>query len=454
MSFKMNNCCPSSPCRPEPCGCKFFVDSKCVIYDGRGFRAINLPKGSRAEHIFEWIDDLLYKILNDTLPFRNIGDGAKVYKSRTTDGYYEFRTIKSADEETLVIKEEPTQITIQGAKPTLERRGDVVTLYLTTDKGKVVASTIDLQDYAQASQDIHVSDVKLEGSNLVFSYNKVKAPLSVNVASFLADFYGTELKIQGTTLTLIRNGGLPTLSVDLASLKDNIDTYTTNLQLDNKTIVLSQNGKSDIRLDLTPIAGGGAVTDTFVEGFELDGNTLKLKQNNGKSDLTVDLTKYVFTADKHLTGVEFDNNTFVLTLKRSQGLPDLSVNLAAFKPTQANLTQTDSTKPDFIKNRNLYKEIAADYTLTPADNNTELFINNGGNPLTITIPAKATLTSGLEANNAYFVSFTQIGSGDVTFNGHDVVPSGYKNVIQGQGHVAAVTVTPSTAVLQGNLKQA
>ena len=125
-----------------------------------------------------------------------------------------------------------------------------------------------------------------------------------------------------------------------------------------------------------------------------------------------------------------------------------------FKPTQANLTQSDSTKSDFIKNRNLYKEITADYTLTPADNNTELFINNGGNPLTITIPEKATLTAGLEANNAYFVSFTQIGTGDVTFTGHEVVPSGYKNVIQGQGHVAAVTVTPTTAVLQGNLKQA
>lgn len=417
MSFNMNNCCPPSPCRPEPCGCKFFVDSKCVIYDGRGFRVINLPKGSRAEHIFEWIDDILYKLMNDVLPFRNVGGGAEIYKERTTDGWYELRTLKSKDEKTLVIKQEPTYISLESAMPSLKRVGNTVELYLTTEKGEHKVSTIDLSDFAVASQDIHVQNVEIVGSDIVFTYNKVKPPLRIDASVFLANFYGTELKLEGTVLTLVRNGQLTPLTVDLASLK-------------------------------------GAGTDTYVTGFALDGNTLKLTQNNGKSDLSVDLSKYIFTADKHLTGMEFDNNTYVLTVKRSQNLPDISVNLSAFKPTQANLVQNDSTSKEFIKNRNLYKEVTTDYVLTKEDNNTNIFINNGSNPVTITISAGAGLTQGLEANNSYFVSFTQVGTGVVSFTGHTLIPEGRKPQIQGQGYVVGVEVTPTISHLCGDLKQA
>ena len=458
MNFNMNNCCPPSPCRPEPCGCKFFVDSKCVIYDGRGFRTINLPKGSRAEHIFEWIDDILYKLMNDILPFRNVGGGAEIYKERTTDGWYEFRSLKSKDEKTLVIKQEPTFISFESATPSIKRVGDTIELYLTTEKGEYKISTIDLSDYAVASQDIHVQNVEIVGNDIVFTYNKVKSPLRVDASIFLANFYGTELKLEGTVLTLVRNGQLTPLTVDLASLKGGgagTDTYVTDLQLNSKSIVLKQNGKTDITLDLTPVlGGGGAGTDTYVTGFALDGNTLKLTQNNGQSELSVDLSKYIFTADKHLTGMEFDNNTYVLTVKRSQNLPDISVDLSAFKPTQSNLVQNDSTSKEFIKNRNLYKEVTTDYVLTKEDNNTNIFINNGTNPVTITISAGAGLTQGLEANNSYFVSFTQVGTGLVSFTGHTLIPEGRKPQIQGQGYVVGVEVTPTISHLCGDLKQA
>ena len=299
--------------------------------------------------------------------------------------------------------------------PSLKRVGNTVELYLTTEKGEHKVSTIDLSDFAVASQDIHVQNVEIVGSDIVFTYNKVKPPLRIDASVFLANFYGTELKLEGTVLTLVRNGQLTPLTVDLASLK-------------------------------------GAGTDTYVTGFALDGNTLKLTQNNGKSDLSVDLSKYIFTADKHLTGMEFDNNTYVLTVKRSQNLPDISVNLSAFKPTQANLVQNDSTSKEFIKNRNLYKEVTTDYVLTKEDNNTNIFINNGSNPVTITISAGAGLTQGLEANNSYFVSFTQVGTGVVSFTGHTLIPEGRKPQIQGQGYVVGVEVTPTISHLCGDLK--
>lgn len=449
MSYvNVKGCCPETSCRPDPCGCKFFIDTKCVIYDGRGFRTIDLPKGSNLESLLEWIDNKLYEIVNDVLPLRNVGDGLKIFKGRTLDNFYEFRTLKSANENALVLTEVGDTIVLEGFVPTLERDGNKVKLVLTNSKSSYVVSTINLE----TSQDVYISEVAIENNNLVFRYNREKPPLTINISSFLSDFYGVELTLVGTKLNLVRNGALSALSVDLRSLKDDIDTYTTNLRLDGSVVVLSQKDKDDIRLDLASLGSGGV--DTFVESFVMEGNVLKLKQNNGKGEFSIDLSRFIFTADKHLTSVEFDSRTYVLTLKRSQGLPDLEVDLSAFKPVQSDLIQNDSTKSDFIKNKNFYKEITSNYTLTPEDNNTELFINNGSSNITITVPDKAPMTVSLEHNNSYFVSLTQIGTGEVTISGCEVVPDGFKNVIRGKGHVAAVTITPFASVLQGNLKPA
>ena len=91
--------------------------------------------------------------------------------------------------------------------------------------------------------------------------------------------------------------------------------------------------------------------------------------------------------------------------------------------------------------------IASNYTLTSADLDATIFVNNAANDVTITIPA------GL--GQAFQCGFVQTGTGTVTFvaSGTTVnTPTGYK--IKGQNYNAYVEQlgTSGTYYLLGNLK--
>lgn len=441
--------CRPQPCRPDPCGCKGFIGTECVIYDGKGFRVINLPKGSTLQDILEWVDNQLFKMINDVLTFRNLGDGVKVYKARSADGYYDFRSLKSSNTKTADFTQLDEVINLEVFEPLLKyETGGNIIMYTKSKAGvELEICRIKISDIA--GDDIHISNITTSDGNLVFTYNKTKSPITIPIARFLSDYFGTSLELQGTVLKLKRSGG--DLSVDLASLA--VDTYTTALTLNQRTLVLKQNnGRQDLTVDLAALVSPAAV-DTYVTGFSLSGNVITLSQNNGKQPITIDLSSISINGDKHVTGVSFDGQTYTLVITRN-GLPNIEVNLSALKPVNSDFTEDKQDKPSFVKNKNRYKDITTDYTINSLDNNINIYIKNEARNITITVPNALSLTANLETNNAFFTSFTQVGTGTVTFVGQTLIPTGKKAVIEGQGHVAAVEATRDTTFVYGNLKQA
>lgn len=96
---------------------------------------------------------------------------------------------------------------------------------------------------------------------------------------------------------------------------------------------------------------------------------------------------------------------------------------------------------------NLQKEITADYTLTNADNNHTIFINNGTNTIMIQVPPGLT--------DEFNVGFIQEGTGLVTFvqSGAAILntPTGYK--LKGQNYQAYIEKKLNTNIyyLLGNV---
>lgn len=305
--------CDKDPCKPEVCGCDTFLGSECIIYNGRGFSYIDLPKSSNVTSILEWIDKSLRNLSNGVMSFRNLGDGVPVFKTRSLDGYYDFRTLKSKNENTLVIDSSDTLVNLEVAQPILETLdGGVIILYLKTKLGeKKEVSRITLRNLQ--TDDYYISNVTIsDDKHLVFSYNKTKPPIRVSVAEFLNNFYATSLVLQGTKLVLARNGNLPDLSVDLSSLRTT-DTYVTGLQIQNSTLTLSQNGRSDISVSLSSVEG----RDTYVENLTLRDSTLIITQNNGRAPLSVNLGSAFPSRDTYLTGLTLNNNLLTLTLNNN-----------------------------------------------------------------------------------------------------------------------------------------
>lgn len=132
-----------------------------------------------------------------------------------------------------------------------------------------------------------------------------------------------------------------------------------------------------------------------------------------------------------------------------QDISNLSQSILTDKLNTAKYPSTKEVY-DFVKNElntNLQKVIASDYTLTNADNNYSIIINNGANPLTITVP------TGLLA--ILQVGFIQQGTGDVSFIASGTTlntPTGLK--IKGINYNAYIEKIGNTEVFQllGNLK--
>lgn len=107
----------------------------------------------------------------------------------------------------------------------------------------------------------------------------------------------------------------------------------------------------------------------------------------------------------------------------------------------------DYTSNNFQKILTLVDFTASNYTITQADNNYVLIIQNEATPVTITIP------SGL--SNAHFVGYTQEGTADVSFITSGTTlknPIGFK--IQGEDFQVATEQngTTNTFHLHGNTK--
>jgi len=90
---------------------------------------------------------------------------------------------------------------------------------------------------------------------------------------------------------------------------------------------------------------------------------------------------------------------------------------------------------------NLQRTITSNITLADTDNNYSILINNGANPITVTVP-----TGLMEAFN---VAFIQLGTGEVTFVGSGVtINSPLSLKIKGQNYWAYLEKVEDSTVYQ------
>lgn len=174
---------------------------------------------------------------------------------------------------------------------------------------------------------------------------------------------------------------------------------------------------------------------------------------------------YLKTSDnKFITGTTFNTANYELTLNRNDGVnfteslailaSDLTITGGTYNPVTGIATFGNNSGgtfdvTGFLIQDNFQKVITGNYTITNADNNYTILINNGANPVTITVP------SGLLSKIQ--VGFIQQGTGDVTFVGSGTtiltpIVGGFK--IKGQNYNAYLEQVGATNVLHllGNLK--
>jgi len=168
--------------------------------------------------------------------------------------------------------------------------------------------------------------------------------------------------LNGNTLELGRNGGLPTLTTDLSQFLDNTDRFVTGATMNVNVLELTRSGGlSDVTVDLsqfldntnTFVSGGtyntgnlffsgnssetsfivdvSALlddTNSYVTGGTVSGTDLVLGRNGGLVDVTIDTSAYFDNTDNFVTGATMNVNT--LELSRSGGLSDVTVDLSQF----------------------------------------------------------------------------------------------------------------------------
>lgn len=105
MCDKCNKCqdpCkkPCNPCDEKPiCGCKEFVNAKCVIYDAMTLLPLEVISGDNLEDIIIKINNYLASLQNDidnAFVGQNVGNKAEIYKGTSKEGFEQFRTIEEA----------------------------------------------------------------------------------------------------------------------------------------------------------------------------------------------------------------------------------------------------------------------------------------------------------------------------------------------------------------------
>jgi len=222
---------------------------------------------------------------------------------------------------------------------------------------------------------------------------------------------------------------------------------------------------------------GGTNTNTFVDGNQrvivnLDNDITINSVTSNYLTLTGAPAPYQVTSIVNNEGQTVDYNTTLLTAKavldyintqrdyvsnvQLTGTNLVFTGIGNAFSSSVNLSSLDNTytasngvllNGNNIELDNLQKEITTDYTLTDADNNYTIFINNGSNAVNVRVPAN------LVAN--FNAGFIQEGSGLVTF-----VPLGVTNIntptgyaIQGQNYQAYIEkkLNTTTYYLLGNI---
>ena len=291
-------------------------------------------------------------------------------------------------------------------------------------------TTFDVSGYFKPSDDIYVTGGTYVNNTGIITFQNNKDGL-FQVDGFFKpsdDVYvsGVTFNPFSYSLTISRNDGIDFLA-DLSVLSNDVRVTGGTYNPSNGIATFTNNSGSTF--NVTGFLTG--MTDTFVVSGTYN-------QNAGVATFTNN-SGGTFNVSGFYTGT---TDTFVVsgTYNPSNGIATFTNNSGGTFNVSGFYTGTTI--------ENLQKEITTNYQLTSADNNYTILINNGANPVTITVPAG--LMSKIN------VGFIQQGTGEVNFLASGVTINSPLNMlkIKAQNYWAYLEQVTNTNVyhLIGSLK--
>ncbi len=216
----------------EHCNCSIKLSTVCIVYEGVKLTILDTYEGQELESIFIKVESLFKEIFDiiQSKTYKNIGDGAEVYKKINASGQVEFRTILSSSG--IDILENMNDIGISINEQWLydfivNSDVETVTQISNTISGKRIATYINEDGIVK---DIFESVTALTDNNDgTFTYtNEQGTPITYNVKSNLGNF-GITNTIAGKTIATYTDINSNTVDINetiTTLVNSGINTFT------------------------------------------------------------------------------------------------------------------------------------------------------------------------------------------------------------------------------------
>lgn len=370
-----NTVCTSS-CQTVDCACPVKdLSTDCVLYTGNDLPCTEIKTGTLLTEVFGQLDTYLCDLsaqLANAFSLISVGEGVRVYKGVDGIGRKEIRSLVSPD--------------------------GFLSIGLSTDNREIeftINETV-LRDFVQDNQITYsVSNV---GTGAGVYRDAVRTADNVNIAL-------KKIKSQGGSVVITDGADDINLEIDGSATKVTAGT----------AISVTGNGTIATPYVITNTSPDQAVSISAGTGISISGSYPTFSVTNTAPDQVVSLTGAGSTTISgsypNFTISSTDNNTPVSITGGGATTVGGSYPNFTVSSTDTNTTYSAGTGLNLSGTTfgvvNLQKEISGDYTLTSADTEYTIFINNGASPVTIIVP------TGLVAN--FEAGFIQEGTGTVTF---------------------------------------
>jgi hypothetical protein len=396
------NC--NSTCSPTPCACTIYLSTDCITTT-EDLTCSNILKSQTLSEVLTQLDAYIcerFTSVEEFIKLINVGTGAQVYKGDTILGKKQLRTLLDSNLINLVQGTDDITISV-----------DETALNTFIEVNQKTYSTLNTGTGAQ----VYKSST-IVGDNTQFNLRKIKSSnSSVSIvegtddiditvsASVVPD--GSETKvIAGTNVSVTGIGTITTPYV--INSTDTNTTYsagtaislvgtTFNNTAPDQTVVLTQGGATTITGTYPNFTISSTDTNTIADGSET-------KINSGTTT--------------SVSGIGTIGSPYVVE----------TVNLQKVITYPADFTGTN-------------------YTITNADNNYTIIVDNSATAVTITVPTGLTSKIG--------VGFIQKGTADVTFvaSGTTILnPIGLKSKGQYYQTFIEQELATTTVYLLGNTR--
>jgi hypothetical protein len=431
-----NTVCTSS-CQTVDCACPVKdLSTDCVLYTGNDLPCTEIKTGTLLTEVFGQLDTYLCDLstqLANAFSLISVGEGVRVYKGVDGIGRKEIRSLTNPDGFISI------GLSTNNREIELNVNQTVLKTFVQANQITYSASNVGTgagiyKDAIRTADNVNIAlkKIKSQDGTVIITEGTDDINLAVD---------GSETKVTaGTAISVSGNGTIATPYVVTNTLPDQIVSISagTGISISGSYPTFSVTNTAPDQI--VSITGGGATTvggsypnftvsstDTNTtysagSGISISGTTI----NNTAPNIPVSITGGGATT----VGGSYPNFTVSSTDTNTTYSAGLGLNLSG---TTFGVV-------------NLQKEISGNYTLTSADTEYTIFINNGASPVTITVP------TGLVAN--FEAGFIQEGTGTVTFSASGTTintPTGFR--IKGQRYQAFIEkkLSSETFYLLGNV---